>query len=87
MEALKKKKELEDQKRKAQVQNFLHRGKTNRQNLDNHQKISIADIPSTVNNNASQKIIEKQNNEIRKSSGFFNNWGNKGDKSDKNKLT
>lgn len=30
MEALKKKKEIEDQKRKAQVQNFLHRGKTNK---------------------------------------------------------
>jgi uncharacterized protein (DUF305 family) len=40
-----------------------------------------------VNNNINQKIIEKQNNETRKSSGFFNNWGNKGDKSDKNKLT
>jgi len=38
-----------------------------------------------VHNNHSQKMVENPNNGIRKSSGYFNSWGIKGEKHDKNK--
>ena len=38
-----------------------------------------------MHNNHSQKMLENPNNGIRKSSGYFNSWGIKGEKHDKNK--
>lgn len=41
-------------------------------------------MPQIVYNNSSQKDPEKTTNAIRKSSGLFNNWVGKGDKTEKN---
>ncbi len=63
--------------------NLLYRGKSIKHTADHH-KNSMPSMTHLNNYNSSQKITEKNGNNIRNSAGWINNIVGKVDKGDKN---